>query len=76
MHKKINMHESYGAFPLCGATLLGTVQNGTVRFAYLRQFSTALEWAALFTSHYICDASTAVTPEKRFHSASLLQALA
>ncbi len=39
-------------------------------------FSTALEWTGLFTCRYSCAASTAVTPEKLFHSASLHQALA
>ncbi len=57
---------------------LGTVQNGTVRvgFVFPLQFSTALEWVGLFTCRYSCAASTAVTPEKLFNSASLHHALA
>ncbi len=55
---------------------LGTVQNGTAQFAFPMQFSTALEWTGLFTCRYSCAASTAVTPEKLFHSASLHHALA
>ncbi len=47
----------------------------TARHAFPLQFSTALEWAGLFISHYSCATSTAMTPEKRFHSVSL-QALA
>ncbi len=44
----------------------GTVQHGTVRlssgrFAFPLQFSTAIEWAGLFTRRYNCAASTAVT---------------
>ncbi len=63
-----------GAFPLRGTTRLvssrlGTAQYGTARlglalFAFPLQFSTALEWAGLFTCH--CAASTSVTPEKPF----------
>ncbi len=48
----------------------------SARFVFPLQFSTALEWAGLFTCRYSCAASTAVTPEKRFHSAMLHQALA
>ncbi len=60
---------------------LGSVQNGTARlssarFAFPLQFSTTLEWAGLFTCRYSCAASTAVTPEKLFNSASLHHALA
>ncbi len=65
-----------GAFPLCGTTRLGTVQNSSARFAFPLQFSTALEWAGLFTCRYSCAASTAVTPEKLLNSASLHHALA
>ncbi len=46
----------YGAFPLHG-----TVRYGSVRFAFPPQFSTAIEWAGLFTRRYNCAASTAVT---------------
>ncbi len=60
----------YGAFPLCGMTLLGTA-----RFAFPLQFITTLEWAGLFTCRYSCAASTDVTPEKLFLSASFHQAL-
>ncbi len=41
-------------------------QLGSGRFAFPLQFSTALEWAGLFTCCYSCAASTAVTPEKLF----------
>ncbi len=53
----------------------GSVRHGSARSAFPLQISTALEWAGLFTSHYSCTASTAVTPEKLFHSESLYQAL-
>ncbi len=52
------------------------VRLGSALFAFPLQFSTALEWAGLCTYHYSCAASTAVTPEKLFHSVSLHQALA
>ncbi len=54
----------------------GPVRLGSGRFAFPLQFSTALEWAGLFTCHYSCAASIAETPEKLFYSASLHQALA
>ncbi len=46
-----------GAFPLCGTTLFGTASYGTSllgsgRFAFPLQFSTALEWAGLFSCRY------------------------
>ncbi len=40
---------------------LVTAQLGSGRFAIPLQFSTALEWVGLFTCHYSCAASTAVT---------------
>ncbi len=40
---------------------LGTVRLSSGRFAFPLQFSTALEWAGLFTRRYNCAASTAVT---------------
>ncbi len=46
------------------------------RFVFPLQFSTALEWAGLFTCRYSCAASTPMTPEKLFHSVSPHQALA
>ncbi len=57
---------SSGAFPLHGTVRYGTARYGTVRlssgrFAFPLQFSTALEWAGLFTHRYNCAASTAVT---------------
>ncbi len=52
---------SSGAFPLHGTTRSGTACYGTARFAFPLQFSTALEWAGLFTCRYSCAASTAVT---------------
>ncbi len=47
----------------------GTVRHGSVRYgtaqfgsvAFPLQFSTAIEWAGLFTRRYNCAASTAVT---------------
>ncbi len=58
--------ESNGAFPLHGTVRFGTVRYGTVRlssgrFAFPPQFSTAIEWAGLFTRRYNCAASTAMT---------------
>ncbi len=57
---------SIGAFPLHGTVRFGTARYGTVRlssgwFAFPLQFSTAIEWAGLFTRRYNCAASTAVT---------------
>ncbi len=52
---------SYGAFPLHGSARLGTVRLSSGRFAFPLQFSTAIEWAGLFTRRYNCAASTAVT---------------
>ncbi len=57
---------TYGAFPLHGTVRFGTARYGTVRlssgrFAFPPQFSTAIEWAGLFTRRYNCAASTAVT---------------
>ncbi len=48
-----------GAFPLHGTVRFGTAQFGSVAFP--PQFSTAIEWAGLFTRRYNCAASTAVT---------------
>ncbi len=42
-----------------GSARLGTVRYGSVAFP--PQFSTAIEWAGLFTRRYNCAASTAVT---------------
>ncbi len=55
-----------GAFPLHGTVRFGTARYGTVRlssgrFAFPPQFSTAIEWAGLFTRRYNCAASTAMT---------------
>ncbi len=57
---------TYGVFPLHGTVRFGTARYGTVRlssgwFAFPPQFSTATEWAGLFTRRYNCAASTAVT---------------
>ncbi len=54
---------TYGAFPLHGTVRFGTARYGTVRlssgrFAFPPQFSTAIEWAGLFTHRYNCAAST------------------
>ncbi len=57
---------SSGAFPLSSVVRLGSARLVTARlssgrFAFPLQFSTALEWAGLFTCCYIRAASTAVT---------------
>ncbi len=52
-----------------------TARLSSARFAFPLQFSTALEWAGLFICRYSCAASTAVTPEKHFNSASLTLSL-
>ncbi len=62
----------YGAFPLHGTVRFGTARYGTVRlssgrFAFPPQFSTAIEWAGLFTRRYNCAASTAVTSSQTRH---------
>ncbi len=44
-----------------GSARLGTVRLSSGRFAFTLQFSTAIEWAGLFTRRYNCAASTAVT---------------
>ncbi len=44
-----------------GSAWLGMVQLSSGRFVFPLQFSTALEWAGLFTRRYNCAASTAVT---------------
>ncbi len=51
---------TYGAFPLHG-----TVRLSSARFAFPLQFSTAIEWAGLFTCRYSCAASTAWHHRKR-----------
>ncbi len=61
-----NLAYSYtnGAFPLHGTVRFGTARYGTAQFgsvAFPPQFSTAIEWAGLFTRRYNCAASTAVT---------------
>ncbi len=65
-HTRTSSSAAYGAFPLHGTVRLGTTRYGTARlsscrFAFPRQFSTALERAGLFTCRYNCAASTAVT---------------
>ncbi len=67
-NSECSTQETYGFFHC-------VVQLGSARFAFPLQFSTALEWAGLFTCRYSCAASTAVSPEKLFNSASLNQAL-
>ncbi len=55
---------SYGAFPLHGTVRFGTARYSTAQFgsvAFPPQFSTAVEWAGLFTRRYNYAASTAVT---------------
>ncbi len=57
---------SNGAFPLHGTVRFGMARYGTVRlssrrFAFPLQFSTAIEWAGLFTCCYSGAVSTAVT---------------
>ncbi len=47
-----------------GTVRFGTARYGTAQFgsvAFPPQFSTAIEWAGLFTHRYNCAASTAVT---------------
>ncbi len=44
-----------------GTARYGTVRLSSGRFAFPLQFSTAIEWAGLFTRRYSCAASTAVT---------------
>ncbi len=44
-----------------GSVRYGTVRLSSGRFAFPPQFSTAIEWAGLFTCRYNCAASTAVT---------------
>ncbi len=44
-----------------GSVRYGTVRLSSGRFAFPPQFSTAIEWAGLFTRRYNCAASTAVT---------------
>ncbi len=44
-----------------GTARYGTVRLSSGRFAFPPQFSTAIEWAGLFTHRYNCAASTAVT---------------
>ncbi len=58
--------EINGAFPLHGTVRFGTARYGMVRlssgrFAFPPQFSTAIEWAGLFTRPFNCAVSTAVT---------------
>ncbi len=47
--------------------LHGTVWLSSGRFAFPLQFSTALEWAGLFTRRYNCAASTMVTSSYTRH---------
>ncbi len=44
-----------------GSARYGTVRLSSGQFAFPPQFSTAIEWAVLFTRRYNCAASTAVT---------------
>ncbi len=44
-----------------GTVRHGSVRYGAAQFAFPPQFSTAIEWAGLFTRRYNCAASTAVT---------------
>ncbi len=52
--------ESFGVVRL-GSARYGTARLSSGRFAFPLQFSSALEWAGLFTCRYSCAASTAVT---------------
>ncbi len=54
------MRVVWSGFTLHGTTRFGTARYGTAQFAFSLQFSTALEWAGLFTCRYSCAASTAV----------------
>ncbi len=50
-----------------GTARYGTVWLSSGRFAFPLQFSTAIEWAGLFTRRYNCAASTAVTSSQMRH---------
>ncbi len=50
-----------------GSARLVTVRLSSGRFAFPPQFSTAIEWAGLFTRRYNCAASTAVTSSQTRH---------
>ncbi len=58
-HQELSV--SNGAFPLHGTVRFGTARLSSGWFAFPPQFSTAIEWAGLFTRRYNCAASTAVT---------------
>ncbi len=62
----IQISEDYWRFSTAwyGTVRHGSVRYGTAQFgsvAFPPQFSTAIEWAGLFTRRYNCAASTAVT---------------
>ncbi len=63
LHQSHSCHQSLMALFHCmvryGSVRYGTAQFGSVAFP--PQFSTAIEWAGLFTRRYNCAASTAVT---------------
>ncbi len=50
--------EANGAFRLFDSVRHGSLRHGSVRFAIPLQFSTALEWAGLFTYRHSCATST------------------
>ncbi len=56
VHTSVMYDGTYGAFPLHG-----TVRLSSGRFAFPPQFSTAIDWVGLFTHHYNCATSTALT---------------
>ncbi len=68
----LKLDMSNGAFPLhgtvrCGSARLSTVRLIPGRYAFTLQFSTAIEWAGLFTRRYNCAASTAVKSARTRH---------
>ncbi len=62
---QVERRESHMALFHCmvryGTVRLSTVRLSSGQFAFPLQFSTAIEWAGLFTRRYNCAASTAVT---------------
>ncbi len=71
----MNLVELFHCVVWLGSVRFRTTQFSSARFVFPLQFSISLEWAGLFTFRYSCTVSTTMTPEKRFHSMSLHQAL-
>ncbi len=65
--ERFRPYSEVGANLWCFSTVwYDSARLSTARHAFPLQFSTALEWAGLFISHYSCATSTAMTPEKLF----------